>query len=185
MCNFSFRPTEKNPRGIPQAPFISKVEEIIKNVDEFEPIMQKLQQRLQQYKFMETSKQNAVQQYKAKIPDIQKSLEMVQFLKQKRDESQSILTNYELNDTLYSRAVIEPTDKVCLWLGADVMMEYPIDEAVDLLAEKLKTVEENLEAAEEDFIFLRENITTMEVNTARLYNWNVQEKKKLQISTAS
>lgn len=140
--------------------------------------MKKFQERLQQYKYMEQSKQSAAASYRLRIPDIEKSLEMVKFLEQKRQDEETVHTNYELNDTLYSQAIIEPTDKVCIWLGADIMMEYPIEEATELLTGKLATVKENLKIAEEDSAFLRENITTMEVNTARLYNWNIQQKKK-------
>ncbi|GMM33332.1 tubulin-binding prefolding complex subunit [Saccharomycopsis crataegensis] len=184
MADILDKVTDKNPRGIPQAPFVSKVEDLIKVPTDFEPVMQKFQERLQQYKFMEQSKQSAIASYKAKIPDIEKSLSMVEYLREKQQESESIHTNYELNDTLYSQAIIEPTDKVCLWLGADVMMEYPLAEAIDLLSKKLKTVKENLNIAEEDSMFLRENITTMEVNTARLYNWNVKQKKLLKDQAA-
>ena len=28
---------------------------------------------------------------------------------------------------VYAEAVIPPTDKVCLWLGANVMLEYTLD----------------------------------------------------------
>lgn len=56
----------------------------------------------------------------AKIPDIRKTLEMVQFLQseaEEGDEEKEIETMYELNDTLYATAKIKPTGKVCLWLG--------------------------------------------------------------------
>jgi prefoldin subunit 5 len=168
----------KNPRGIPQAPFVERVEEYIKNPEDFEKVMQMFQERLQQYKYMEQSKLNAQAQFRKKIPEIEDSLRMVGFLKEKNEKSESLETNYELNETLYTSAVIEPTDKVMLWLGADVMLEYPIDEAGQLLQEKLETARSNLLVSEEDAEFLRENITTMEVNTARLYNWDVERRKK-------
>jgi len=56
----------------------------------------------------------------AKLPDIRKTLEMVQFLQSQAnedDESKEIETLYELNDTLYATAKIKPTGSVCLWLG--------------------------------------------------------------------
>ncbi|ODV72329.1 tubulin-binding prefolding complex subunit PAC10 [Cyberlindnera jadinii NRRL Y-1542] len=168
----------KNPRGIPQAPFVEKVDEYVKTSDDFDKVMQLFQERLQQYKYMEQSKINAQAQFMKKIPEIEESLRMVRFLKEKNESQESIDTNYELNETLYTTATIEPTDKVMLWLGADIMLEYPIDEAEELLVEKLSTAKTNLEISEEDAEFLRENITTMEVNTARLYNWDVERRKK-------
>lgn len=54
---------------------------------------------------------------KGQIPDIQKSLDMIAVLQKKKEADQQIETNFLLSDLLYSRAIIEPTDKVCLWLG--------------------------------------------------------------------
>ena len=47
-----------------------------------------------------------------------------------------------------------------------------------LLNERLSKNQEQKWIVEEDLEFLRENITTMEVNTARLYNWDVERRKK-------
>lgn len=70
-------------------------------------------------------------------------------------------TNFELNDTLYARASVSPTDmeEVYLWLGANVMLAYPLDEAENMLAEKLTAAESSLAHCEEDLEFLREQIT--------------------------
>lgn len=68
--------------------------------------------------------------------------------------------------------------EVYLWLGANVMLAYPLDEAEELLEGKLGAAKRSLEAAEEDAEFLRRQVTTLEVNTARLYNWEVTLKRK-------
>lgn len=36
--------------------------------------------------------------------------------------------DFELAEGIYSRALIEETDSVCLWLGANVMLEYSTEE---------------------------------------------------------
>ena len=54
---------------------------------------------------------------KSQIPDIQKSLDMIEVLEAKKKTNEQIETHFLLSDLLYSRAIIEPTDKVCLWLG--------------------------------------------------------------------
>lgn len=59
------------------------------------------------------------------------------------------------------------------------MLEYTIEEAIELLKSRLAAAKETLMTAEEDLEFLRENITTMEVNTARVYNWDVQKRREL------
>ena len=60
---------------------------------------------------------------KSQIPDIQKSLDMIAVLEAKKEASESIETRFLLSDLLYSRAVIEPTDKVCLWLGVILIFQ--------------------------------------------------------------
>lgn len=69
--------------------------------------------------------------------------------------------SFELNDTLYARATISPedTDEVCLWLGANVMLAYPIEEAETMLSEKLRAAQATLSNCQEDLEFLREQIT--------------------------
>ena len=66
---------------------------------------------------------------------------------------------FELNDTLYAKAYVPPTEEVYLWLGANVMLAYPIDEAETLLKGKLSGAQQTLSNCEEDLDFLREQIT--------------------------
>lgn len=76
------------------------------------------------------------------------------------------------------------------------MLSYPIDEAETLLSQRLSTAKTSLANCEEDLDFLREQITvcqslysstcispltalqTMEVAIARVYNWDVVQKRK-------
>ena len=58
------------------------------------------------------------------------------------------------------------------------MLEYPLEEAISLLTNKLTGAEKSLVAAKEDLDFLREQITIMEVNTARVHNWDVKRRRE-------
>ena len=58
------------------------------------------------------------------------------------------------------------------------MLEYPLEEAVELLSHKLDAAERNLKGIVEDLEFLREQITVMEVNTARVYNYDVRRRRE-------
>ncbi|KAL8799239.1 MAG: hypothetical protein Q9182_006041 [Xanthomendoza sp. 2 TL-2023] len=167
-----------NPRGIPYAPFVDKVEDYVSSRAEVDGTMRSFQEMISKYQFMEVNTQRRAAGLKEKVPDIQKTLEMVQFLSSRKPGSEPIQTTFELNDTLYAKASIPPTDEVYLWLGANVMLSYPIAEAETLLQSKLSTAQQSLENCEEDLDFLREQITTLEVATARLYNWEVTMKRK-------
>ena len=58
------------------------------------------------------------------------------------------------------------------------MLSYPLDEAIELLAAKLSAAQKSLVAAKSDLDFLRDQITTMEVNTARVHNWDVKRRRE-------
>lgn len=167
-----------NPRGIPYAPFVDKVEDYVTSRTDVEKTLKKFQEMISKYQFMEQSQQRRAAGIKDKIPDIQKTLDTVKFLKTRKPDSDPIEATFELNETLYAKAEIPPTDEVYLWLGANTMLAYPIDEAEELLSSKLATNKTNLANCEEDLDFLREQITTMEVATARVYNWDVTMKRK-------
>ena len=57
------------------------------------------------------------------------------------------------------------------------MLSYDIDEAIVMLQDKLATAKKGLQLANEDLGFLRDQITTMEVNTARVHNWDVKRRR--------
>ncbi|PMD42516.1 Prefoldin, subunit 3 [Hyaloscypha variabilis F] len=167
-----------NPRGIPYAPFVDKVEDYVTSRADVEATLKNFQEMISKYQFMEANQQRRAAGLKDKMPDIQKTLDTVRFLKTREPGSDPIEATFELNDTLYAKAHIPPTDEVYLWLGANVMLSYPIDEAEELLSSKLAAAKQSLENCEEDLDFLREQITTMEVATARVYNWDVTMKRK-------
>jgi hypothetical protein len=74
------------------------------------------------------------------------------------------------------------------------MLAYPIPEAEELLKSKLDTAKKSLANCEEDLEFLREQVTvcisgnwgidstdkeqTLEVAFARVYNWDVAQRRK-------
>jgi prefoldin subunit 5 len=108
---------------------------------------------------MQANTQRRAAGLKDKIPDIQKTLETVRFLKARQSDAEPLETTFELNDTLFAKAEVPPTDEVYLWLGANVMLSYSLPEAVELLSSKLSTAKASLITCEEDLEFLREQIT--------------------------
>ncbi|KAL1975516.1 hypothetical protein VTN31DRAFT_3915 [Thermomyces dupontii] len=189
-----------NPRGIPKAPFVENVTDYVSSRADVEPTLRSFQELISKYQFMELNTQRRGAGLRQKIPDIRNTLEMVRYLRSRREAADSgadnhddddddddadqekklIQTTFELNDTLYAHATVDPkdTNEVYLWLGANVMLAYPIEEAEAMLAEKLAAAEKSLAACEEDLEFLREQITTLEVATARVYNWDVVQRRK-------
>lgn len=57
------------------------------------------------------------------------------------------------------------------------MLSYKIPDAVELLRSKLALVKQNLASLVLDLEYLKEQITIMEVNTARVFNWDVKRRR--------
>lgn len=58
------------------------------------------------------------------------------------------------------------------------MLEYTIPEAEKLLNKNLAQAERALKQIELDMDFLKDQLTTTEVNMARVFNWNVRNRQK-------
>ncbi|KAG6889210.1 hypothetical protein C0995_002670 [Termitomyces sp. Mi166 len=192
--------SEKNPRGIPKAPFVANVEEYLGGPDaEVEGTLKTFQDAIAKYRYMDSNLTQRRQSLEEKIPDIRKTLDMVEYLQERREGKQKaseddlddldddddndftkkpLKTTYELNDTLFAEAELEETDTVYLWLGANVMLSYKIPSAITLLQSKLDAAQTSLDNTIEDLEFLREQLTVMEVNTARVYNWDVKRRRE-------
>ena len=167
-----------NARKIPQAVFIENTEAWTDRYDGDEIIAQ-MNELYQKYKFMETQLIRGRESLKVKTPDIKKTLEMVRLLKDKHAKEESMQTNFLISDNVWAKATIpNTTGKVGLWLGANVMIEYSYDEALALLEKNLVNAEIRLRSTEEDLNFLKDQITTTEVNIARVYNQTVANKQK-------
>lgn len=164
------KPEKTNPRGIPQAPFLENLSDYAKNADEATTLLGQMQEMLQKYQLMEMATTNRLKKFEVNLPNLKRTSESISFLQEQDEEFE---TNYALDETVFAKAVIPPTKKVWLWLGANVMLEFPLDEAKVMIEQKVKDAEAGLKAAEEDLEFLKENSTTMEVNTARAINYQV------------
>ncbi|KAI0053503.1 prefoldin subunit [Auriscalpium vulgare] len=193
---------EKNPRGIPKALFINDVEEYLGGpAAEVEKVLSAFQDALAKYRYMDSNLTQRRRGLEDKIPDIKKTLRMVEYLQGRREGKKTapaddeddleddlededddeppkpLTTTFELADTLFAEAEIEETDTVYLWLGANVMLSYKIPVAIELLQSKLDAAQTSLNNTVEDLEFLREQLTVMEVNTARVYNWDVKRRR--------
>lgn len=77
--------TETNPRGIPVAPFVDNVADYVASRDDVEPTLRRFQEMISKYQFMEVNAQRRAVGLREKVPDIKKTLDMVRFLKMRKD----------------------------------------------------------------------------------------------------
>ncbi|XP_073023087.1 prefoldin subunit 3-like isoform X1 [Primulina eburnea] len=132
--------------------------------------------RLQQYRVVEMKLLAQQRDLQAKIPDIEKCLDAVATLQANKDTGQEIIADFEISEGIYSRARVENTDSVCLWLGANVMLEYSREEAATRLQKNLENAKASLEVLVADLLFLRDQVTITQVTIARVYNWDVHQR---------
>merc|ERR1712119_217618 len=88
-----------------------------------------------------THKKKSLQE---QIPELEQTLDVVRTLHARKNNPKPIKSKFLLAGSLYAKAVIPPTNKVSLWLGANVMLTYTTEEALEL-------VNKNLDAAKKAF----------------------------------
>ncbi|XP_040578896.1 prefoldin subunit 3 [Lepeophtheirus salmonis] len=167
--------------GIPSAEFLEDVNTHMKGESSAEAKLEVLDENLRKYKFMESNLVTRRKRLKSQIPDIASSLVLIKELRAKNESKEETETRFLFSDQVYAKARIPPTEKVCLWLGANVMLEYTLDDAESLLKKNKMSAEKTLKEISFDLDFLRDQMTITEVTIARLYNWDVkrrQEQKK-------
>ncbi|KAG7029023.1 putative prefoldin subunit 3 [Cucurbita argyrosperma subsp. argyrosperma] len=167
-------------RGIPAAQFVEDVRIYLSNLGlDVQSALAFLQERLQQYKLVEMKLLAQQRDLQAKIPDIKKCLGIVATLQAKKDAAtgEPLVADFEISEGIYSRARIEETESVCLWLGANVMLDYSCEEATALLQKNLDNAKASLEVLVADLQFLRDQVTITQVTIARVYNWDVHQRR--------
>lgn len=174
------------------------------NDNSADKVLRRLDEQHSKYKLMEYNISARRRKLKIQIPDLAKSLEMIDILREQTEDKE---TQFLLSEQVFLKTNIAPTKTVCLWLGANVMLEYPLDEAEVLLKQNMESAEQNLKCLEHDQDFLRylfiqfivtmhnlplnvlffirllllqfyrDQLTTTEVNMARVYNWDVKRRQ--------
>lgn len=111
-----------------------------------------------------------------KIEEISKSIDAIGHLAAHPQDQLTV--QYELGDTMFASARLPAGTKVNLWLGANVMLEYELEDAKKLLGEKLVDNKAVLAKIKHDQMFVREQITILQVSTSRLVNHIIESRKK-------
>ena len=167
--------TKKNSRGVPTMNFIENVDDWI---DKFtsEKLLSYINQYLNKYKFMEAQIVKSNEGLNVKVPDIEKCLETIEYL-EKKDKEKPINVDYMVSNNLWAKAEVKIPDSVFLWLGANVMCEYKMDEAKTLLNQNLQNAKNQIKKNNNDLEFIKDQMTVCEVNIARIYNETVRRNQ--------
>lgn len=96
---------KKNPRGIPAAKFVENLDEFLQGTN-VETALGAYNELYSKYKFMEQSFEKSKAVYKSKVPEIERTIELIEILKKKHDDKEEFITNYSLCDTIYAKAKV-------------------------------------------------------------------------------
>ncbi|KMT16292.1 hypothetical protein BVRB_3g054420 [Beta vulgaris subsp. vulgaris] len=186
MAETSSSSEVRERRGIPAAAFVEDVQTYLRQSDlDVSSALAFLQERLQQYKLVEMKLLAQQRELQAKIPDIEKCLDIVATLQARKGSGEPLLADFEISEGIFSRARIEDSDSVCLWLGANVMLQYSREEANTLLQKNLENAKASLDVLIGDLQFLRDQVTITQVTIARIYNWDVHQRRRQAVGTSS
>lgn len=179
---------KENYSRIPQAPFAEDAEELLGKVlelngDANEECRNKslaerqrwalgmVDELMSKYRLMESSLRMKQQRMDSALEELESSISAVEKVQTNAKQLMETRFDYELGDTMFGSATIDAEcSKVCLWLGAGVLVEYAFDEAIEFLKAKSEDRKQDLKQCSHDLVFVREQITIMEVSMARLYN---------------
>ncbi|KAF6775379.1 hypothetical protein AHF37_05762 [Paragonimus kellicotti] len=168
---------DSEKKGIPKAVFMEDVDAYLK-ANNFSTLMEagrSFEELYQKYKMIEQALLQRKLRLLQQLPDIQKTLAVVRQLQKK---SSDLDVTFEVSNQLFARAHIPKADRVGLWLGANVMLEYDLDEAVKILIENEESAKHSLSDVDRTLEFLKEQTTTVEVNLARLHNLSVKRGRQ-------
>jgi|SaaInlStandDraft_5_1057022.scaffolds.fasta_scaffold19283_2 prefoldin subunit 5 len=168
------RSNPNTPLGIPEAVFIRDVDAFVHKHGGVERILVELNEVLSKYKFMEQQVEKKRADLSSRIPNIQRALDAIHVLK---DQEGATDIDFRLASHVFAKATVKNADRVCLWLGANVMVEYSYSEAMDLLSKNQQEASTAMEEQLKTWEFVKDQITTTEVNLARVYNYDVKRRR--------
>ncbi|KAH7723883.1 CRE-PFD-3 protein [Aphelenchoides avenae] len=173
-------------RGVPIAKVVEDVEQYLSEAKiSIEEAQKKVDEDYRKYKYVEANLAEQKTRVSSNLPDYLKSLNVISMLaEEKAKERDNLEVSFKLDENVYSKAVVESLDKVCLWLGASVMVEYELEEAQAVLQKNIENVERVVNELSDDLAFVQDQITTTEVNMAHLYNYGIQQKRLQSTSAA-
>jgi prefoldin subunit 5 len=166
------------------AEFIEDVEQYMRGKVLEDEIVQ-LQERLRDFKQREQQLLLRRARLQQREPEIRTALEAVRGLLDKKGSGDQVQVDFELTEAIYAKAALQDVDSVNLWLGANVMVEYPLEEAEQLLQQQLDVCTGSLEAISKDMEATKDSLTITEVSIARVFNWDVEQRRKAKSAGAA
>ncbi|VDN58069.1 unnamed protein product [Dracunculus medinensis] len=120
---------------IPTAEILEDVAEFLKREGDIsaEEGVKRLDMLYKKYKKVEQQLLAQKLRLNAKLPELEESLKVIEVLEIKEKNKEPFSLTYMVSDHAYAKARVNRSDKVLLWLGANVMAEYSLEKARRIL----------------------------------------------------
>ncbi|KAL6746805.1 prefoldin chaperone 1 [Haematococcus lacustris] len=161
---------------VPRAEFISDVAAYLQD-KQADIVIQQFNEHHRKFKMVEGQMLQRKARLMSKLPEIQKALDIVTVLHEQGSAGDMVL-DYELAESVYAKTRVSKVKHVNLWLGADVMVEYGLDEAKELLTNNLANCKANILNCNKDLEVVKDNLTTLEVSISRVWNFDVDRRRR-------
>jgi prefoldin subunit 5 len=117
---------------IPKAEFLDDVPAFMEGKDA-DKVISQLQENVRTYRMLQDDLAQKRGRTMQKLPELRRAIEIVEQLIEKKAAGEPTVTDFVISEGVYAKARIPKAETVNLWLGADVMLEYPLEEALTLL----------------------------------------------------
>ena len=131
---------DSNSRGIPKMAFVENPYKLVYN-GSHERYLTEIDERLGKYRLMENQLLKQKMAKESQKKEMIKNLSACKYFQSKKDSNEEIRTNFNVSEQLFGTAIIDnPCDKVAIWLGAGVMLEFTVEDAIEFLNERISVM---------------------------------------------
>ncbi|CAJ0949160.1 unnamed protein product, partial [Mesorhabditis belari] len=169
----------ESKRGIPLMKAVEDVAQWLKSEGEIsgEDGRGRLDEQYRKYKMIEAGMAQQRLRLMEKIPEFQNSLRLIDTLIEKKEKGESFETSPMISEEVWTKATVKEPKTVSIWIGANIMVEYELDKAKQLIIKNHKKLNEQLAELNHELAFVKDQITTTEVNIAHVHNHVVKQRR--------
>ncbi|XP_030388044.1 prefoldin subunit 3 [Scaptodrosophila lebanonensis] len=113
----------------------------------------------------------------------------LKLIKKFQEEKIEFMTRVQLFNKVYKDVFVPPVESVTIVIPGNVHMQFPLDEAEKYVIKQLGQMVQQLKIYEHDLNYLRDQMSTTNLNITRVYKYNIARSKSSQkpgnVSTTS
>uniref|UniRef100_A0AC35FJ39 Prefoldin subunit 3 n=1 Tax=Panagrolaimus sp. PS1159 TaxID=55785 RepID=A0AC35FJ39_9BILA len=161
--------------------FKTDVEEYLKeNKLSIEEAQQRVNTNLRKYKVVEQNLTAQKEKIEENEPEFAVGRELLAKMKEALEDENyewPMEIQYPLAEQIYAKAYVDKFETLTIVLGTGSFADITIEEADKMFTKNLNDINRLTSQLAEEIDFIKDQVTTSEVNVAHLYNYNVNLKK--------